>query len=168
MGNPQEREQRLHAGNEVAGNPARETTAIGFTGCSVLDAAQVQPHAGGHRRQVVVKGRRVKTVDVHAHCLIPEAMDLVNFKGTQRSGLVMTVQDRIREMDQLGIDIEALSINPFWYKADRDVASQVVKIQNEKLEELCGTHPDRFVAFASVALQHPDLAVQQLEHAIKK
>ena len=29
-------------------------------------------------------------------------------------------------------------------------------------------HPDRFVAFASVALQFPDLAVQQLEHAVKK
>jgi hypothetical protein len=29
-------------------------------------------------------------------------------------------------------------------------------------------HPDRFVAFASVALQYPDLAVQQLVDAVKR
>ena len=46
--------------------------------------------------------------------------------------------------------------------------SQVIKIQNEKLAELCAAHPDRFVAFASLALQYPDLAVQQLEEGVKK
>jgi aminocarboxymuconate-semialdehyde decarboxylase len=29
-------------------------------------------------------------------------------------------------------------------------------------------HPDRFVAFASVALQHPDLAAEQLEDGVKR
>ena len=61
-----------------------------------------------------------------------------------------------------------LSINPFWYKKDRDTAGKIVDIQNEKLAELCGQHPDRFAAFGSLALQYPDLAVQQLETAIKK
>ena len=70
-------------------------------------------------------------------------------------------------MDEQGIDIEALSINPFWYKAERDVARPVVKLQNEKLAEMCAAQPDRFVAFASVALQHPDLAAEQLEEGIK-
>ena len=71
-------------------------------------------------------------------------------------------------MDEQGIDIEALSINPLWYKAERDLAAEVVRIQNEKLAEWCGTYPDRFVAFASVALQFPELAAEQLEHAVKK
>src|SRR4029453_5374522 len=39
---------------------------------------------------------------------------------------------------------------------------------NEKLAELCASRPDRFAAFASLALQYPDLAVQQLETAMKK
>src|SRR4029077_12600192 len=43
-----------------------------------------------------------------------------------------------------------------------------IKIQNERLAEFCGRYPDRFVAFASVALQFSDLAVQQLEHGVKK
>jgi aminocarboxymuconate-semialdehyde decarboxylase len=64
--------------------------------------------------------------------------------------------------------MQALSINPFWYKAERDVAEKLIELQNEKLAEACGAHPDRFVAFASVALQHPDLAARQLEAGVKK
>ena len=71
-------------------------------------------------------------------------------------------------MDEQGIDMEAISINPFWYHAERDIAEALIKLQNEKLAELVAEHPDRFVAFATVAMQYPDLAVQQLEHGIKK
>ncbi len=147
---------------------AGEVAAIAFTGCSVLNAAQAQP--GGRRRQVVVNGRRVKTIDVHAHCVIPEALGLMGLKVEDQRGpgIAIVAQDRIREMDEQGIDVEALSINPFWYKAERDLAGRIIKIQNEKLAELCAAHPERFVAFASVALQYPELAVQQLEAAVKK
>jgi predicted TIM-barrel fold metal-dependent hydrolase len=68
----------------------------------------------------------------------------------------------------MAIDMEVLSINPFWYGKDRDTAAQIVKVQNEKLAELCAARPERFAAFASLALQYPDLAVQQLETAVKK
>ena len=158
----------MGAQNKLSGSATGEVAGIGFTGCSAVNAAQSHTQPGGQRRQVGLKGRRVRTIDVHAHCMVPDAMALLNFKGSQRPGLVMMVQSRIGEMDEQGIDMEALSINPFWYKAERDVAAQVGKIQNEKLAELCGTYPDRFVAFASVALQYPDLAIQQLENAIKK
>ena len=75
--------------------------------------------------------------------------------------------DRIAEMDAQGIDVEALSINPYWYSAERDAAAELIKIQNEKLAEFCAATPDRFVAFATVALQHPQLAVEQLEYGVK-
>ena len=77
--------------------------------------------------------------------------------------------ERIAAMDERGIDIEALSINPiFWYKAEPDLAGQVVKLQNAKLAEICAAQPDRFVGLASVALQYPDLAAEQLEVAVKQ
>jgi aminocarboxymuconate-semialdehyde decarboxylase len=125
------------------------------------------------RRQVSVGGRRVKVVDVHAHCFIPEVADII--KGTNlaagaptaNTGLVLG-PDRIRAMDEQGVDVEALSINAFWYSADRELADRIVKIQNEKLAQWCAAHPDRFVGLASVALQHPDLAAVQLDDAIKK
>jgi aminocarboxymuconate-semialdehyde decarboxylase len=119
------------------------------------------------RREVVVNGRRVRTVDLHAHCHVPEANALMGLK-VQTPALVVS-PERIKVMDEQGIDIEALSLNPiFWYKAEPDLANQVVKLQNEKLAEICAAQPDRFVGLASVALQHPEFAAQQLEDAVKK
>jgi aminocarboxymuconate-semialdehyde decarboxylase len=71
-------------------------------------------------------------------------------------------------MDEQGIDVEALSINPYWYEADHDTAKKLIQLQNEKLAEICAAEPERFVAFATVALQHPDLAAAQLEEGVKK
>jgi aminocarboxymuconate-semialdehyde decarboxylase len=52
--------------------------------------------------------------------------------------------------------------------ADRDVARKLIAAQNEELAEVCAAMPDRFVAFATVALPHPDLAVEQLVEGIKR
>jgi len=153
-----------------------------FTSCSVLDAAHERrcaaaggtgaagASAGARRREVMVKGKRVRTIDVHAHCIIPEAMKVAggDVGKHHQQGIVLVPEERLSAMDAQGIDVEALSINPFWYGADRDTASEVVRLNNEGLAGLCAQHPDRFVAFASVALQFPELAAQQLEHAVKK
>jgi predicted TIM-barrel fold metal-dependent hydrolase len=141
-------------------------------GCfSALDAAgQVAPVAGG-RRRVTLEGRPVKTVDVHAHCVVPEALALMKMpagsSGNWENPKLTIGPDRLGIMDEQGIDVEALSINPFWYAAGRDLARQIIQVQNEKLAALCASYPDRFVAFATVALQHPDLAAQQLEDGKK-
>ncbi|PYN91659.1 MAG: hypothetical protein DMD91_33810 [Candidatus Rokuibacteriota bacterium] len=143
-------------------------SSVTFTGSCGNPATQESREPRPRRREVVINGRRVKTVDVHSHCVIPETLVMLGLKvETQRRGLVMVVADRVREMDEQGIDVEALSINPFWYRAERDLAREVIRIQNEKLAELCAAQPDRFVAFASVALQYPDLAVEQLQHGVK-
>src|SRR5260370_4132948 len=152
---------------------------LAFVGCSLSNASGMPgpgapspgapgPGAGqGRRREVVVKGQRVKTVAIHAHTIVPEAAAVINHPLEAPGLLWSNVSDRIQEMDAEGIDIEALSINPFWYRAERDAAAELIRIQNEKLAEFCAATPDRFVAFATVALQHPDLAVEQLEHGVK-
>ena len=147
-------------------------SGIAFVACG-LEGGVGGAQAQTRRREVVVNGKRVRTVDIHAHCAVPEAMALMNLKVTGQPNLpqvlVMTqTADRLRAMDEQGIDVEALSINPYWYKADRDVAQKLITIQNEKLAEACGANPERFVAFASVALQFPDMAAEQLETGVKK
>jgi len=118
----------------------------------------------------MVGGRRARTIDVHAHCVVPEAYAVLGLKVADHRGpgIDEVGPRRLAEMDAQGIDMEALSINPAWYRAERDVATEVIRIQNERLAEFCAAYPDRFVAFASVALQFPDLAVQQLVTAMKK
>ncbi|MCL2396406.1 MAG: amidohydrolase [Acidimicrobiaceae bacterium] len=119
------------------------------------------------RREVVVNGKRVKTVDVHAHCAVPEAMAVVDLP-LESPGLLMTdTTTRIAAMDAQGIDVEALSINPYWYRAERDAAAELIRIQNEALVEFCAANPERFVAFATAALQFPDLAAEQVDYAVK-
>ncbi len=146
--------------------------SVVFVGCGRPSAtpgyAPAPSAATARRREVVVAGRRVKTVDVHAHCAVPEAMALLGSKIEAPTLLMSRVEERLRAMDAQGIDVEALSINPYWYTADRDVARELVRIQNETLAEFCAANPERFVAFASVALQHPDLAAEQLEEGVKK
>jgi aminocarboxymuconate-semialdehyde decarboxylase len=164
---------------ETATQPA---APLVFTGCELTAAPAVaapaaragsksgKPKAAGRRREVKVGGKRVKTIDVHAHCVIPEAMKLMGqTMETQRGPAIDQVGERrIGEMNEQGIDVEALSINPSWYRLERDLAAEVIRIQNNQLAEFCATYPDRFVAFASVALQYPDMAVEQLVHGVKK
>ena len=148
-------------------------TGIAFCSCGMLDAARAQPKAP--RLPVKVNGKRVLTVDVHSHCYFREAINLMGdaadkvlppVKGVPEHFIV--IEQRLKEMDAMAIDMEVLSINPFWYGKDRDTAAAIVKMNNEKLAELCASRPDRFGAFASLTLQFPDLAVQELETAIKK
>src|SRR5258706_3729955 len=157
---------------EVAG-----AAGVVFVGCGVADAAaQPAQRAGATRRPVVVKGQRIKPVDIHAHCAVPRANELLRRSApapTAAQGTLLALDgeplaQRLAAMDAQGIDIAVLSINPNWYDVDRDLAAQVISVQNQALAAFCAAHADRFAAFASVALQFPDLAAQQLEEAMKK
>jgi aminocarboxymuconate-semialdehyde decarboxylase len=152
---------------------AGAASGIVFCSCGLLDAARAQQPSPA-RLPVTVNGKRVKTIDVHSHCLFHEAVNMMGddaprvirpVKGAPEQFIV--IEQRLKAMDNMAIDMEVLSINPFWYRKDRDTAAAIVKTNNEKLAELCASKPDRFAAFASLALQYPDLAVQQLEHAVK-
>src|ERR1700726_2400889 len=127
---------------------------IAFCSCGMAGAARAQP--GAPRLRVKVDGKRVMTVDVHSHCYFHEALNLLGdgaakvlppVKGVPEHFIV--IEQRLKEMDAMAIDMEVLSINPFWYGRDRDTAAAIVKVNNDKLAELCASRPDRFAAFAS-------------------
>src|SRR5919108_1995873 len=158
--------------------PISETMNTGsrlaFVGCEI--SADASAEAGGGagqvqaqgRREVVVSGKRVKTIDVHAHCIVPEAAQLINHPLEAPGLLWSNVGDRLAQMDRTGVDVEALSINPYWYRAERDAVAELIRVQNETLVEFCASQPERFVAFATAALQYPDLAAEQVEQAVKR
>jgi aminocarboxymuconate-semialdehyde decarboxylase len=155
-----------------------------FTGCDFMNsiaakaASMPLPQVGGAapmgKKVVTVGGKHAKVIDVHAHCAVPEVADLLKGtplegKGGGRGPQFQIGPKRIEALDARGIDVQVLNINTFWwYSADRDLADKIVKVHNAKMAEWCSAHPDRFVALTSVALQHPDLAAQQLEYAVKQ
>jgi len=145
-----------------------------FCGCGLSAAGHAQTPAA-RKLPVMVQGKRIKTVDVHSHCIFRDAALLLGDHAPPEFSPVLNsknayivIEERLAAMDAMAIDMEVLSINPFWYGEDRDLAAKVVKLQNEKLAELCASKPDRFAAFASLTLQDPALAAQELETAVKK
>ena len=150
---------------------ASTTVGVVFTSCGLLD--QRAKAQAPKRREVSVGGKRIRTIDVHAHCVIAEAQTMMGKPipagGENLPGSENVVADsRFKTMDEWGIDMQALSINASWYDLGADMMAKVIPLQNEKLAELCSKHKDRFVAFASVALQFPEMAAQQLEEGVKK
>ena len=134
-------------------------------------------------------------VDIHAHALIEEvevavrahpqwrremeqAARLTGEASLQRNRQLMTnewmprstrIETRIAAMDKMGIDVQAVSVVPtqYYYWADRDLAAKLVSAANARIAETCSARPDRLVGLGTVALQHRDLAVAQLEHAVR-
>src|SRR6266851_7825485 len=111
---------------------------IAFCSCGLLDAARAQQGAP-RQLPVMIKGKRIKTIDVHAHCYFHESLNLLGdeadrvlppVKGVPEHFIL--IEKRLKDMDAMGIDMQVLSINPFWYGKDRDLAAQIVKVQNEK------------------------------------
>jgi aminocarboxymuconate-semialdehyde decarboxylase len=125
------------------------------------------------RRQVTIGGRRVRVIDGHAHCIIPvqhitKGTPLEKMGGGGGNNLLGP--ERLQIMDRQGVDVQALTINNFWWyaAADVDLARKICLAQNEGLAKWVAQHPDRFVATATVALQHPELAAEQLRDAVKR
>ena len=170
----------MHSRRAFLATTAGIVTGIALSGCSALPAARPwRPSPGDTsvaRVPVFVAGQRVKTIDVHAHCYIPEALALLGaaeakatlpqVRGQQQH--FIDVGERLAAMDAMGIDMEILSINPFWYRQSRANAEAICRLQNEKLAGLCRLKPDRLGAFASLPLQFPDLAVTLLEDAVQR
>jgi aminocarboxymuconate-semialdehyde decarboxylase len=167
------------------------TAGIVFARCCCAESARAsalrrqqspaRPSVGSKRAPVTINGQRVPVVDVHSHVRVPEAWELVKdriaregrYGDTQQAnpdslGNILNVNKRLADLDEMGIDVQAVSINPFWYWAEVDLARKVIQIQNEKIAALCAAHPDRFVGLGSLALQHPSLAVEQIEEGVKK
>lgn len=160
---------------------------ITFASCELMSrAASAQTHGrdpdtlvSDTPRPVMVNGKRMLTIDIHCHSQVDAVGPLI--EGREELGgrdpfgpnpLTRTtdVSARIADMDETGIDIQALSISvgQYYHWAERDLADRIVLIQNEKLAEVTAAHPDRFVPIGAVSLQHPDLAAAQLEHAVRK
>ena len=173
MKQPLNRRQWLQQGAGVV-------TGIGLAGCNVLDVARAKTdptvEVTGHSPPgpVFINGRRIKTIDVHAHCYVTEALQLLGaadaaavlppVKGVPEHFIV--IEQRLKAMDAMRVDMEILSINPFWYRRERAITERIVRTQNEKMAELCAKAPDRLGAFASLSLQFPEQAVKELEYAV--
>ena len=120
------------------------------------------------RREISIGRKRIKVIDSHAHLGIPAVAEVV--KGTPFAKNVNVAPnlvvgpDRVRAMDEWGIDIALLTQQGGWWYGvpDRDLARAIVKTQNEGTAAIVAKYPDRFIGMASMPLQFPDIAAEML------
>jgi predicted TIM-barrel fold metal-dependent hydrolase len=134
----------------------------------------------------------VPTVDVHAHVAVPAVDALIadepglarqrgvdaatlgpeslayNVRQMAELGPRLTDLDlRLEAMDRARVDVQAVTATPLPHSwAGYELARRIVATTNEGVAEFCARHPDRLVPVGTVALQHPDLAVEQLRSAV--
>jgi aminocarboxymuconate-semialdehyde decarboxylase len=148
--------------------------------------------ARGGRRSASQRGRRHPCIDVHCHVHYPPADEMVkdvyrrdqepnarfssalsratNQKQMQNVHVALTsVEQRLRDMDAMGVDVQAISVSPFqfMYSLDPERGRKTARATNENLAEIVQKHPKRFVALANVPLQAPDAAADELEYCVK-
>jgi aminocarboxymuconate-semialdehyde decarboxylase len=138
------------------------------------------------------KGKGLR-VDMHCHYLNPEvAAEMaarnpgqyepsVKFANAltretnvrqmkQRAPKLTGVELRLKDMDRMGIDVQAVSPAPnqTYYWTDPGEGQALARRVNERIAEICARHPERFVGLGSVPLQDPDLAVAELAYCVKQ
>ncbi len=76
-------------------------------------------------------------------------------------------ETRLRECDEAGIGVQVLSTVPvmFAYWAEPQHCAEVSKFLNGGIAKIVDEYPDRFAGLATVPMQDPSLAVEELERA---
>jgi aminocarboxymuconate-semialdehyde decarboxylase len=148
---------------------------------------------GGSSAATVKKRGRSLTVDIHCHYLntavaakvaplnpaqhepmlvySDAASREVNAQQAQQRGPKLAdIAVRLKDMDRMGIDIQAVSPAPHqtYYWTEPGTGAELARALNERLAEIVAQHPERFVALGTVPLQDVSLAVAELEHCVRK
>lgn len=132
-----------------------------------------------------------KVIDIHAHLAVPAAdallrphagpapamgfsspqSDAVNRELFARIGKKLTsIDERLVEMDEAGIDVQALSPLPGQtiYVVPPDVGRDAARLTNDGIAAAVARHPDRFVGMGVVPLQAPELAIAEMKRCTKQ
>src|SRR5262249_37541421 len=135
----------------------------------------------------------MQTIDVHAHILTEETIRLMQreaptigprlsdmgerFASLDVAGHVYRhfprggwdLEQRLQDMAAAKVDIQVLSVSPqtFLYGQPAPLAAALARIQNEQLAKLAKARPDRFLAIATLPMQAPKQAADELRHAVR-
>lgn len=101
----------------------------------------------------------------------PTGRTIIKHRGARFFGITAPMSDpvrRLEDMDRVGIDTEVLSLStPNIFFADETRQPELARVINDSYAELSGRYPDRFKAFASIPMDAPDHAVEELHRAIE-
>ena len=120
-------------------------------------------------------------IDIHNHVTPTRFVEAIERDGQWHSlgpevgelhipKFSISPEDRIAEMDQMGVDVHVLTINTgfFRYDLDADVTRLIADESNEALTEFMTAYPDRYLGLATVPLQDVGQAIDVMQHAMSE
>ena len=120
----------------------------------------------------------MRSIDIHAH-LTPQCFLQAMAAGQSWHGVkpgdmfvaprnVWTPQQRIDDMNSLGVDVQVVSTGAAFYFYDRDpqVISEMHRECNEEVHQMTMDYPERFKGFAQIPMQDVNTAIAELEYAV--
>ena len=77
---------------------------------------------------------------------------------------------RLRDMDATGVDVHVLSATPqtYLYNQEPALGAVTAAIQNDQIAKHIAAHPERFLGIATLPMQAPDKAADELKRAMTK
>ena len=128
-------------------------------------------------------------IDLHAHVVLEESFGAAGKYGPElssgeklqefrvgdyimrvpyRVSVFMDAQKRIEAMDALGVDLQLLSPNPlsFFGHINAEDALEFARASNDAMVKHIDPFKDRLLGAASVPLQDPELACEEVERAV--
>lgn len=100
----------------------------------------------------------------------PTGRTIITYGGARFFGITPPMTDvgkRLEDMDRVGIDVEVISLStPNVFFADAARQAEVAREVNDAYAELAARHPRRFRTFASIPMDAPDAALEELHRAI--
>lgn len=125
-------------------------------------------------------GGRYRIIGLEEHIVLPEMQAAwrtapnyfeADFHGFGDSDLAQRLRNtgdrRLEDMDNQGVDMQVLSaMTPGVTSLPADVAIPAARDFNDALAGVVDTRPDRFQGFATLAMQDPDAAAEELERCV--
>jgi hypothetical protein len=121
----------------------------------------------------------MRTITLEEHVTTPDFLAALAKAGSSdMAGRAMEVvrdklldmgSGRLADMDAAGIDMQVLSLaGGGMERLDPSTASAVARDANDRMADAVRAHPDRFAAFATLALQEPDQAAVEFERCVTR
>ena len=137
------------------------------------------------------------TLDIHSHVAVPAAgaianphvnlrdVPLAHFatdnvkalnakqeadRRTRISGIENGLDERLRDMDDMGLDMQLVMPPPpqCYYSVPAEIAVKATQVLNDGIAAYVARKPDRFVALGGVPLQDGKEAAKELERSMKQ
>ena len=100
----------------------------------------------------------------------PTGRTIIKFRGARFFGITPPMtnpEERLEAMDRVGIDVEVLSLStPNVFFAPKEHQRDIARMVNDAYAELAARYPSRFKGFASIPMDDPDAALEELERAL--